>query len=178
MLRSLVLSLDGRPVPLDSASKALYHAAACAASNYLVTLVDYAACLMVKAGVPPDVAMPALLPLVAGTVENLETVGLPDALTGPIARGDVGTVKGHLAALQAAPGDLVRLYVALARKTVEVAAAEGTDRARDRGRAPRPPARRGAGTSPCGSPGTGPRRPAGPGGRRVRAEVGVPFRGP
>ena len=125
VLRGLVLSIDGRPVPLDSAQKALYHAAACAASNFLVTLVDYAACLMVKAGVPPDVAMPALLPLVAGTLENLKQVGIPAALTGPIARGDVGTVKGHLKALQAAPGDLVRLYVALARKTVEVAVRKG-----------------------------------------------------
>ncbi len=125
VLRSVVLSIDGRPVPLDSAQKSLYHAAACAASNFLVTLVDYASALMVKAGVPPDVAMPALLPLVHGTVRNLETVGLPDALTGPISRGDLGTVKGHLAALRRAPGDLVRLYVALARKTVEVALRKG-----------------------------------------------------
>jgi predicted short-subunit dehydrogenase-like oxidoreductase (DUF2520 family) len=125
VLRGLVLSMDGQPVPLDSAQKALYHAAASAASNFLVTLVDYAACLMVKAGVPPDVAMPALLPLVAGTLENLKKVGIPAALTGPIARGDVGTVRGHLKALQAAPGDLVRLYVALARKTVEVAVRKG-----------------------------------------------------
>jgi predicted short-subunit dehydrogenase-like oxidoreductase (DUF2520 family) len=124
-LRSLVISLEGRPVRIDSASKVLYHAAATAASNYLVTLVDYAAGLMVKAGVPPDVALPALMPLVQGTVRNLDAVGLPDALTGPIARGDAGTVKSHLEALRRAPGDLVRLYVALARKTVEVALRKG-----------------------------------------------------
>ena len=125
LLRSVVLSLDGRPVPLDSTSKALYHAAACAASNYLVTLVDYAAALMMKAGVPPDVALPALMPLVAGTVRNLDVLGSPDALTGPISRGDVGTVRNHLVALRRVPGDLVRLYAALARKTVEVALRQG-----------------------------------------------------
>ncbi len=125
VLRSLVLAIDGRPVPLDSTSKALYHAAACAASNYLVTLVDYAATLMTRAGVPPDVALPAILPLVKGTVRNLEVVGLPGALTGPIERGDIGTVRGHLAALRSLPGDLVRLYAALARKTVEVALRKG-----------------------------------------------------
>lgn len=125
VLRSVVLSIDGRPVPLDSASKSLYHAAACAASNYLVTLADYAVGLMIKAGVPHDVALPALLPLIHGTVRNLETVGLPDALTGPIARGDIGTLKNHLVALRQAPGDLVRLYAALARKTVEVAMRKG-----------------------------------------------------
>jgi predicted short-subunit dehydrogenase-like oxidoreductase (DUF2520 family) len=125
VLRNLVISLEGRPVRIDSGAKSLYHAAACVASNYLVTLADYAATLMMLAGVPSDVAMPALLPLVQGTVKNLETMGLPDALTGPIARGDVGTVKNHLEALRRAPGDLVRLYVALARKTVEVALRKG-----------------------------------------------------
>lgn len=125
VLRSVVLSLDGRPVPLDSASKSLYHAAACVASNYLVALVDYAVQLMRKAGVPHDVALPALLPLIQGTVHNLEVVGLPDALTGPIARGDIGTLKNHLVALRQVPGDLVRLYGALARKTVEVALKKG-----------------------------------------------------
>jgi len=125
VLRSLAMSLDARPVPMTSQGKALYHAAACAASNYLVTLVDYASELMTRAGVPPNVALPALLPLLQGTVRNLQTVGLPEALTGPIARGDVGTVRGHLAALHRAPGDLVRLYVALGRKTVEVALRKG-----------------------------------------------------
>jgi predicted short-subunit dehydrogenase-like oxidoreductase (DUF2520 family) len=125
VLRGLVLSIDGRPVPIDSATKSLYHAAACAASNFVVTLVDYAAGLLGKAGVPPDVALPALLPLVAGTLKNLEAVGLPDALTGPIDRGDLGTVRGHLTALRRVPGDLVRLYSALARKTVEVALRKG-----------------------------------------------------
>jgi predicted short-subunit dehydrogenase-like oxidoreductase (DUF2520 family) len=125
VLRSLVISLEGRPVRIDSGAKSLYHAAACAASNYLVTVVDYATTLMARAGVPSDVALPALLPLIQGTVRNLETEGLPDALTGPISRGDVGTVKNHLEALRRAPGDLVRLYAALARKTVEVALRKG-----------------------------------------------------
>jgi predicted short-subunit dehydrogenase-like oxidoreductase (DUF2520 family) len=125
LMRTAVLSIDGRPVPLDSASKALYHAAASAASNYLVTLVDYATGLMQHAGVEPDVALQALLPLVQGTVRNLERVGLPAALTGPIARGDVGTVRSHLRALRGAPGDLVRVYAALGRKTVEVALRQG-----------------------------------------------------
>jgi predicted short-subunit dehydrogenase-like oxidoreductase (DUF2520 family) len=125
VLRSLVVSLEGRPVRIDSGTKSLYHAAAVVASNYLVTLADYASTLMMRAGVPSDVALAALLPLISGTVKNLETVGLPDALTGPIARGDIGTVKNHLEALRRAPGDLVRLYAALARKTVEVALRKG-----------------------------------------------------
>lgn len=126
ILRTLVVALGGRPVPVDSRAKALYHAGASVASNFLVTIVDYAVTLLVKAGVPKDAALGALLPLVRGTVANLEAVGLPDALTGPIARGDVGTVRRHLKALRPLPGDLVRLYRSLARKTVEIALRKGT----------------------------------------------------
>lgn len=125
VLRSLVIALDGRPVHVDAGAKALYHAGAAAASNFLVTLVDYAVSLLVRAGVPKDTALPALLPLIKGTVANLESVGLPHALTGPIARGDLGTVKRHLRALEKMPGDMVRLYRNLARKTVEVALRKG-----------------------------------------------------
>ena len=126
VLRAVVLAIGGRPVPIDSARKALYHAGAAVASNFVVTLVDYATALLVRAGVPPGEALPALLPLVRGTLRSLETVGLPQALTGPIARGDVGTVQRHLQALRETPGDWVRLYRALGRATVEVARRKGT----------------------------------------------------
>ncbi len=126
VLRSVVIALDGRPVEIAGADKALYHAGAAAASNFLVTLVNYAVTLLFHAGVPKDAALAALLPLIKGTVSNLETVGLPDALTGPIARGDLGTVQRHLRALETMPGDMARLYRQLARKTVEVAKAKGS----------------------------------------------------
>lgn len=125
VLRTLVVALKGRPVEIEASAKALYHAGAAAASNFLVTLIDYAVALLVRAGVPEDMALPALLPLIRGTVANLETVGLPGALTGPIARGDLGTVKRHLRALEKMPGDWVRLYRNLARKTVDVALRKG-----------------------------------------------------
>ncbi|MDA1194962.1 MAG: DUF2520 domain-containing protein [Planctomycetota bacterium] len=126
VLRSVVIALDGRPVEIQGSNKAVYHAAASAASNFLVTLVDYAVTLLHHAGVPRDAALAALLPLIRGTVENLEAVGLPDALTGPIARGDIGTVKRHVRALEKLPGDLVQTYRILARKTIGVAQAKGT----------------------------------------------------
>ncbi len=126
VLRSVVIALEGRPIEIGAGAKALYHAGAAAASNFLVTLIEYAVTLLQRAGVPHDVALPALLPLIKGTVANIEAVGLPDALTGPIARGDVGTVKRHLRALQQMPGDMVRLYRSLARKTVETARRKGS----------------------------------------------------
>ena len=126
VLRSLVIAIDGRPVVLDGTQKSVYHAGACAASNFLVALVEYARNLMIKSGVPPDVALPALLPLIEGTVANLKEVGLPDALTGPISRGDIGTVRNHIRSLRDLPGNTVRLYRELGRRTVQVAVRKGT----------------------------------------------------
>jgi predicted short-subunit dehydrogenase-like oxidoreductase (DUF2520 family) len=126
VLRSVVVALEGRPVAIRATDKALYHAGAAVASNFLVTLVDYAVGLLEAAGIPRETGLDALLPLIRGTVANLESVGLPTALTGPIARGDLGTVKRHLHALEKMPGDVVRLYRHLARKTVEVALTKGS----------------------------------------------------
>jgi predicted short-subunit dehydrogenase-like oxidoreductase (DUF2520 family) len=126
LLRSVVLALDGRPVEIEARAKALYHAGAAAASNFLVTLLDYAASLLQGAGVPGRTALEALLPLVKGTIANVEAVGLPDALTGPVARGDVGTVRRHLRALAAMPGDVAHLYRLLARRTVDVGLRKGS----------------------------------------------------
>jgi predicted short-subunit dehydrogenase-like oxidoreductase (DUF2520 family) len=91
-----------RAVELRPQDKALYHAAADLVSNYVVTLVDMATRLWQQYGADPESAAEALLPLLQGTVNNLRRLGLPDALTGPIARGDLGTVRRHLAALEAA----------------------------------------------------------------------------
>jgi predicted short-subunit dehydrogenase-like oxidoreductase (DUF2520 family) len=126
VLRGLVAGIGAQVVTLPTGRKALYHAGAVAASNFVVTLVDYAVDLLVRAGVPPAQALPALLPLLRGTVANLEVVGLPGALTGPIARGDAVTLERHMEALRSAPGDLVRLYRELARKNVELALRKGT----------------------------------------------------
>ena len=125
VLHALVVTLGGQPIVMGSGSKALYHAAASAASNFVVSLLDYAVELMVRAGVDRDLALPSLLPLVRGTLRNLEAVGLPDALTGPISRGDVGTVRRHLRALADLPAPLSALYRTLARRTLGVAHAKG-----------------------------------------------------
>ncbi|MHC5009897.1 MAG: Rossmann-like and DUF2520 domain-containing protein [Planctomycetota bacterium] len=126
VLRSMVIAIDGKPVPIEGAHKAVYHAGASVASNYLVALADLARSMLVRAGVPPGVALPALLPLLRGTLANLEAVGLPKALTGPIARGDLGTVRNHVRSLRELPGDMLRLYRELGRRTVQVAVQKGT----------------------------------------------------
>ncbi len=105
-------ALGLRAFPLADADRALYHAGAAVASNFLVTLYRVAARLLAQSGAPPE----ALEPLMRRVIEN----GFE--LTGPIARGDWSTVEAHLAALHERAPDLEYLYRALAdatRATIE-----------------------------------------------------------
>lgn len=117
----LVRALGARSVVLDGASLPLYHAGAVVASNYVVALADVAQRLLVTAGVPADQALPALVPLLTSVVQNLETLGLPGALTGPVQRGDASTVAQHLNALQARAPEVVELYRLLGRDVLRLA---------------------------------------------------------
>jgi predicted short-subunit dehydrogenase-like oxidoreductase (DUF2520 family) len=99
----------------------LYHAAAVMASNYLVTLAQQVCQIAATFGWTREASTAAFLPLMQGVLANLDTVGLPDALTGPIARGDVGTVAAHLEVLRGALPDSLELYVELGLATIPLA---------------------------------------------------------
>lgn len=133
-VRAIVDAVGGRYVPIDGEKKALYHAGAVMACNYLVTLVDGAAALFAEAGIPREEAISALLPLLRGTIANLERVGLPKALTGPIARGDADTVSLHVKAISEERADLLPLYQGLGLFTIPIAEAKGTLSERDASR--------------------------------------------
>lgn len=122
----LCRELHAVPLPLSRESKALYHAAASVVSNFTVTLFDAACRMQAAAGIPAELSQQALLPLLQGTVQNLARLGSPQALTGPIERGDLETVRGHLRALRLQAGECLPLYVELARRTVELAVRRGT----------------------------------------------------
>lgn len=124
--RRLINAIGGRALVIPPAVRSLYHAAAVFASNYLIALVAVAARLLGQAGVPEDDVMPALLPLLRGTLDNVEDLGVSTALTGPLARGDVDTVRLHLARVAPAERDL---YRALGRETLRLARAAGLDEA-------------------------------------------------
>jgi len=110
----------------DNDSAALYHAGAVAVSNYFVTLVDYGLKFYQALGADKKEALSAVLPLIRGTLSNIETLGIPDALTGPIMRGDIETVRGHLTAMRKRTPELAGLYKELARQTVSVAQEKGS----------------------------------------------------
>lgn len=124
-LKHLANDLHGSWVVLKAGDKVLYHAAAVISCNYLVTLTKLATDLWQDFGVPPPRAIEALMPLLRGTLNNLASVGLPGALTGPIARGDVGTVEKHLAALGRAAPRLLSTYRELGMQTIPIAVAKG-----------------------------------------------------
>lgn len=109
--------LGGTPVDIPEGSRVLYHAALAMASNFTVTIAGDAADLL------GDRAM--LAPLIGQSVENVARLGADEALTGPIVRGDAGTVRKHLAALTAGAPHLLESYVANARRTLDRAVRSG-----------------------------------------------------
>jgi len=110
----------------DKDSAALYHAGAVAVSNYFVALIDFGLKFYEALGAEKKVALKAVLPLIRGTLHNIEHLGIPDALTGPIMRGDIQTVRDHLEAMQRHTPELTGLYKGLARQTVLVAREKGS----------------------------------------------------
>lgn len=125
-LEKMAEDLGGRHLTLRSEDKVLYHAAAVVTSNYTVTLMQMAADLWRAFGVETDVAVQALLPLLKGTVRNIEAVGLPRCLTGPVARGDVGTITAHLEAMSERAPELLPAYRELGLLAIPIGIAKGT----------------------------------------------------
>jgi predicted short-subunit dehydrogenase-like oxidoreductase (DUF2520 family) len=124
-LKDMAIALGGKWVELKSGDKVIYHAAAVFTCNYLVALVKLATDLWQTFGVSTPEATQALLPLLRGTINNLDNVGLPQCLTGPIARGDLGTIRKHLTALKATAPALLPAYRELGRQTIPIALAKG-----------------------------------------------------
>ncbi len=108
-LESLVLKLGAQPFRLDGIDRALYHAAAVTMNNHAVALAAAATKMWQLAGLPAELGTAALSPLLAAAAANIAALPLEHALTGPVARGDVETVRQHLAALAAQPA-LRELY--------------------------------------------------------------------
>ena len=124
-LKDMATALGGRWIEIKASDKVVYHAAAVFACNYLVTLIKIATDLWQSFGIPPEQATQALLPLLRGTINNIDAIGIPRCLTGPIARGDLGTIKKHLRALQKVAPELVATYQELGFKTTPIALAKG-----------------------------------------------------
>jgi predicted short-subunit dehydrogenase-like oxidoreductase (DUF2520 family) len=120
---ALVVEMGGEPVWVPESARPLYHAALTVGSNHLVTLVNDALDVLRGAGVEQPARL--LAPLLSASLDNVLRLG-DAALTGPVSRGDVDTVREHVRTLQERAPDTVGAYIAMARRTAE--------RARDSGR--------------------------------------------
>ena len=121
--------IGGVALPLRAEQMPGYHAAAVMASNYLVTLLDLANRLLEAEGIAPAGA--GLLELAFGAISNVRDQGLPEALTGPIRRGDCSTVEGHMYAIDSKLPEASLVYRELAKQTLQIARKCGSARDSD-----------------------------------------------
>ncbi|QKW39509.1 DUF2520 domain-containing protein [Actinomadura sp. NAK00032] len=119
---ALVLEMGGEPVWITEDARPLYHAALAGGANHLVTLVVESMDLLSRAGVAEPGRM--LGPLLGAALDNGLRLGI-DGLTGPVARGDAGTVSDHIAELGKVSPESRRAYIALARLTADRALGAG-----------------------------------------------------
>ena len=118
--KKIVRELGGKILVIPEEKRALYHAAATIASNYLVTLMQSSLTLLTALDIAEEEAFLALLPLVLGSLNNIKHKGCAKGLTGPIARGDYKTVRAHLTMIQQFVPQELELYKVLGRKTVQL----------------------------------------------------------
>lgn len=123
--RSLIHRMQGKGLAVDPERWQQYHAAAVMASNYHVALVDAALELLEQVGLDRRSALDALAPLIRSTTDCILLAGPEAALTGPIRRGDVGTVRRHMAALETASPATKQLYAAAGLRSIPVARRAG-----------------------------------------------------
>ncbi|MFO7830932.1 MAG: Rossmann-like and DUF2520 domain-containing protein [Desulfuromonadaceae bacterium] len=122
---TIVEDLGCRGFVIDAAHKIRYHAAACMVSNYVTTLMDAASELCADIPGAEEIFPTAFNSLIEAAVRNSTEVGTQHALTGPIVRGDCGTLATHVQEIQRSRLDLLPIYRVLAHQTLELALKSG-----------------------------------------------------
>lgn len=121
LAKKIVRDLGGTSFSINSAEKPLYHAAAVMTSGHVTALFDVALEMLVACGLTRKTAREILQPLLVSTVNNLETHDPAAALTGSFARGDIETIKRHLAALKTHElADALELYCKLGQRSTKL----------------------------------------------------------
>jgi len=125
LLDGVIKRIGGNPFVISQEDKILYHAGCTIASNYVVTLLDFAKDVTDK--MSGDIPAESFLHLARKSVENFFMYGSVNSLTGPIVRGDVDTVKKHIKALIKRDQELAVVYSILGKRSLEIAKAQGTN---------------------------------------------------
>ena len=111
-------TFGGIPFTVHKDKKALYHTGCTMASNYLISLMGIVRDILHE--VSPEPGFELVLPLINGTLKNIKNSNPEDALTGPIVRGDVATIRKHLEALKQMDQDLLDAYIAMGKATMRL----------------------------------------------------------
>jgi len=114
-----ILSFINNYFKIESSQKSIYHMAACIFSNYLTTLMEFGLVLTSSIGIDQNNAFKAMLPLINSTIENIELKGIDKSLTGPLARGDVETIKTHLKSYERMNQEYEDFYRIMGLKTLD-----------------------------------------------------------
>jgi predicted short-subunit dehydrogenase-like oxidoreductase (DUF2520 family) len=125
LLADMADAIGARAVRLAPGSKPAYHAAAVLAAGGLIALLDAIVRLGSVAGMDEPTALSVYLPLMRRTLANAEALGVADALTGPLTRGDAGTLNAHQAVLEQHAPDVAALYRVLGERELELARKRG-----------------------------------------------------
>jgi predicted short-subunit dehydrogenase-like oxidoreductase (DUF2520 family) len=125
LLAMMAERIGAHPVRLPPGTKAAYHAGAVLAAGGFVALLDAIAELGAVAGLDEAGALSVYGPLIEGTLGNARALGIRAALTGPMTRGDTGTLEAHLAALRTHAPGVLPLYVAAAHREIDLALDRG-----------------------------------------------------
>jgi predicted short-subunit dehydrogenase-like oxidoreductase (DUF2520 family) len=125
-LERLARAIGARPLRIPEGGRALYHAAANFSGAFAIALVAETIALWGKLGITEKDALAALLPLLRGSVDNVEKLGTAGALGSVVARGDVGTIRRHLEVLARETPETLELYRLLSLRTVPIAVEKGT----------------------------------------------------
>lgn len=126
LAEELVDAMEGKMLTIPTEMKPLYHAAACVACNYLVSLMDVSLRMYRVMDISPEKAFEALSPLIFSTMGNIKALGPEKALTGPVSRGDSSTISSHIDIMRKLTPELLPLYRSLGLYTVDLALRKGT----------------------------------------------------
>jgi predicted short-subunit dehydrogenase-like oxidoreductase (DUF2520 family) len=125
-LTALAVALGCHPLSIPAGGRMLYHAAAHYAASFALCSLAECVALWRTLGFAEDDALRALLPMLSGTIETARDKGLPNALAGPVSRGDTSVVEKQLALLEGMGGDHAALYGLLTRRAVGLAQRRAT----------------------------------------------------
>ena len=121
ILEDMLAQMGNTFFTIEAKQKVLYHAATCICSNFLTALIEEGLQFFAAVGIPREEGLNAVLPLIRGTIDNIALSGTENALTGPIARGDVDTVRQHLHSIRQVLPDKLEFYKLMADSTLTLA---------------------------------------------------------